>query len=197
MRTSRETEARNQNVHKFVLEAEDSDILETVAEELEEVFLRVDGVLGMKKLADDSPSEMALKLDRDRVQSQGINPTVVATVVGYALRGQTLPRFRREGQGDPGRSAVQGGGSRLAGRAVRLFRPTDEGSFVKLSSISEPDLSRRLEADLPQQQANLSRDHSGAGRGQGRGDSHEPDGAGAGDRPPEGVIFASGARRRG
>jgi HAE1 family hydrophobic/amphiphilic exporter-1 len=131
-------EARNQNLHKFVLEGEDAEILEAVAGELEELFVAVDGVIGMKKLADDSPNEMALRLDRERVQSQGINPTVVATVVGYALRGQTLPRFHSQGKEIPVvvrfKEEDRDSLDELADFAV----PSEQGSFVKLSSVSEP-----------------------------------------------------------
>ena len=92
---------KNASLHRIRLEGDDADILEVVAEELEDLFVRVDGVIGMKNLNDEAPSEMALVLDRDRAQSQGINPTSVATVVGYALRGQSLPRFRRDGKEIP------------------------------------------------------------------------------------------------
>ncbi len=139
--------ARNQNLHKFVLEAEDSDILEAVATEMEDLFTSVDGVLGMKKLADDSPSEMALKLDRDRIQSQGVNPTVVATVVGYALRGQTLPRFRREGKEIPVVVRFKEEDRDSLDELSDFYVPTDTGSFVTLGSVSEPTYlasSRRI-----------------------------------------------------
>ncbi len=131
-------EVRNQNLHKFVLEGEDADILESVASRLEEIFVQLDGVVGMKKLADDSPSEMALVLDRDRLQTLGINPTVVATVVGYALRGQSLPRFRRDGKEIPVVVRFKEEDRESLAQLEDFSVPTEEDTFVKLSSIAEP-----------------------------------------------------------
>jgi hydrophobic/amphiphilic exporter-1 (mainly G- bacteria), HAE1 family len=88
-----------ESVHAFTLYGDDPDQLEAVAEELEEVFVRVPGVLGLRGSGQDpAPSELALVIDRERAQRQEINPAVVAGVVSYALRGQQLPRFYRDGQ---------------------------------------------------------------------------------------------------
>jgi len=95
-----QTEAKsNESIHTFTLYGENADELEQVAEDLEEVFARVPGVLGLKGSGQDpAPSELALVLDRDRMQRQEINPAVVAGVVSYALRGQQLPKFYRDGR---------------------------------------------------------------------------------------------------
>ncbi|MCZ6727885.1 MAG: efflux RND transporter permease subunit, partial [Acidobacteria bacterium] len=92
---------KDQALHAFVLEGEDARELDRVAKSLEEVFLAVDGVVGIKKVEDQSPSELALVVDRERAQAQGINPTVVSTVVGYALRGQSLNRYNYNGKEIP------------------------------------------------------------------------------------------------
>ncbi len=89
----------SESTHAFTLYGDDPDQLERVAEGLEEVFVRVPGVLGLLGSGQDpAPSELALVIDRERVQRQEINPAVVAGVVSYALRGQQLPRFYREGR---------------------------------------------------------------------------------------------------
>jgi HAE1 family hydrophobic/amphiphilic exporter-1 len=124
--------------HKFVLQADDSEVLEEVAQELEPILLSVDGVLGMKKLDDQSPSEMALVLDRERIQSQNINPMVVAAVVGYALRGQTLPRFQREGKEIPVVVRFKEEDRDSLDELNDFWVPTNDGDFVKLSSLAEP-----------------------------------------------------------
>ena len=126
------------SMHKVTLEGDDSEILESVAASLEDLFQAVDGVVGMKKVDDDAPSEMALVLDRERMQAQGINPTVVSAVVGYALRGENLPRFRRAGKEIPVvvrfREEDRDSLRELEGFAV----PAEDGAFVPLSSLSEP-----------------------------------------------------------
>ena len=125
-------------VHEFVLQADDSDILEEVANGLEQAFLSVDGVLGMKKLDDQSPSEMALVLDRERIQSQNINPMVVSAVVGYALRGQTLPRYQRDGKEIPVVVRFKEEDRDTLDELNDFWIPTNDGDFVKLSSLAEP-----------------------------------------------------------
>ncbi len=131
-------ERQSQAVHSFTLEGDDSDILEQVAVALEDLFVSIDGVIGLKKVGDEAPSEMALVLDRERLQSQGINPAVVSAVVGYALRGQGLPRFRRQGVEIPVvvrfRKEDRDSLEELSDFAV----PTEDGAFVTLSSLSEP-----------------------------------------------------------
>ncbi len=73
---------------------EDAELLETTAEDLEELFVQIPGVLGLKASGDPAPNELGLVIDRERAQQQNINPEVVAGVVGYALRGQALSRYR-------------------------------------------------------------------------------------------------------
>jgi len=133
-----DSEERSQSTQVFTLVGEDSEQLEAVAERLEDIFRGVPGVLGVKKAGDELPNELALDLDRERAQAQGINPTVVATVVGYALRGQKLPRFRAAGKEIPVtvrfREEDRDSLDELADFAV----PTEGGDFVPLSAVSEP-----------------------------------------------------------
>ena len=131
-------DAKNSNLHTFVLQGDDSDELEVVAEDLEQLFLSVDGVIGMKKVADDSPSEMALVLDRDRIQTRNINPMVVSTVVGYALRGQNLPRFHRDGKEIPVVVRFREEDRDSLDELNDFWIPTQDGDLVKLSSLAEP-----------------------------------------------------------
>jgi len=61
---------QGKGTHTFKLEGEDAGILEATAVQLEEIFASVDGVIGVKKVGDNTPSEMALVLDRERMQAQ-------------------------------------------------------------------------------------------------------------------------------
>jgi HAE1 family hydrophobic/amphiphilic exporter-1 len=129
---------QNKAVFSTIIEGDDAETLQTVADELEAIFTRVPGVLGVKKTDDDTPSEMALVLDRERIQAQDINPMVVSAVVGYALRGQGLPRFHWGGKEIPVtvrfREEDRDSLDELADFAV----PTNDGELVPLSSLAEP-----------------------------------------------------------
>ena len=129
---------QNKNVFTVVLQGEDAVQLEELAVQLEELFGRVPGVLGTKKVADDSPSEMALVLDRERIQAQNINPMVVSAVVGYALRGQSLPRFHYGGKEIPVTVRFREQDRDSLDELYDFAVPTADGAAVPLSSLSEP-----------------------------------------------------------
>ncbi|MFQ5527239.1 MAG: efflux RND transporter permease subunit [Thermoanaerobaculia bacterium] len=129
---------KNKNVYTVMVEAEDADILEAVADDLEAVFTRVPGVIGTKKVADDSPSEMALVLDRERIQAQNINPMVVSAVVGYALRGQGLPRFHWGGKEIPVTVRFKEEDRDSLDELADFAVPTEDGALVPLSALAEP-----------------------------------------------------------
>ena len=129
---------QNKSLFTVTLQGDDADTLEAVAVQLEEVFGRVPGVLGTKKVADDSPSEMALVLDRERIQAQNINPTVVSAVVGYALRGERLPRFHYEGKEIPVTVRFREEDRDSLAELYDFEVPTEDGAMVPLSSLSEP-----------------------------------------------------------
>ena len=60
----------------------------------DERLVNVDGVLGRKDSTEQTPNELALVVNRERAQQYDVNPEVVAGVVGYALRGTPLPKYR-------------------------------------------------------------------------------------------------------
>ncbi len=129
---------QGKGTHTFKLEGEDAEALEVIAAQLEEIFASVEGVVGVKKVGDDTPSEMALVLDRERMQSQNINPMVVSAVVGYALRGETLPRYHQGGKEIPVVVRFREEDRDSLDELNNFWVPTNEGAAVPLSSISEP-----------------------------------------------------------
>ena len=131
-------ERQGKGTHTFKVEGEDAGILEVTAVELEELFASVEGVVGVKKVGDDTPSEMALVLDRERMQAQNINPMVVSAVVGYALRGETLPRYHQGGKEIPVVVRFQEEDRDSLDELNNFWVPTNEGAFVPLSSLAEP-----------------------------------------------------------
>ena len=110
LHTSQESQVdadRGENRYTVTLTAEDPEILERVARELTDALTRVEGVLGAKKNLDVSDQELGLIIDRQRARQYGADPRVVAGVVGYALRGRSLPRFHGQGKEIPVRVRFQ------------------------------------------------------------------------------------------
>ncbi len=183
--------------HSFFLEGEDPDILEQTALALEDLLAKVDGVVGLKKVNDDSPSEMALQLDRERMRAQEINPRVAAAVVGYALRGQTLPRFHYEGREIPVTVRFQEEDRDSLDELGDFSVVNEQGEEVLLSSISDPQylasatwigrrnkrMTREVTVELAEGEEDEARARLMALAG--------------GIDLPEGVTWGGGFRRRG
>jgi HAE1 family hydrophobic/amphiphilic exporter-1 len=156
--TGREDETgdeRGNDVHAFTLNGEDPDELERVAEELEDVFLAVPGVLGLKGTGrEPAPNELALVVDRDLAQRQQVNPQAVAGVVSYALRGQQLPRFHQNGREIDVRVRFEEADREQLSQLGSFAVPTETGELVSLGSITDTELLqsakviRRLDKQL-------------------------------------------------
>lgn len=125
--------------HTILLNGEDPDQLERVTEDLEDVFAAVDGVLGVKQQSGDQrqPNELALVIDRDRAQRQQVNPQVVAGVVGYALRGQSLPKFYQDGREIQVRVRFEEEDRESLAELSDFAVPTGGGEAVALSSLTD------------------------------------------------------------
>jgi HAE1 family hydrophobic/amphiphilic exporter-1 len=133
----RQGEERGRQVQVLALYGEDPEELDVVAEGLERLFVAVPGVLGVKAAADPAPNEIALVVDRDRAQQQQINPRVVAGVVGYALRGQQLNRYRAEGLDIPVRVRFREDDRETLNQLSSFYVPAGEAGFVPLSTVTD------------------------------------------------------------
>ena len=111
--------------------------LEETAEDLEPIFTAIPGVLGVKATGDPAPSELGLVVNRERAQQQNINPMVVAGMVGYALRGQQLNRYRTDGNDIPVRIRFLESDRETLSQLKSFYLPTGTGGFVPLSSITD------------------------------------------------------------
>jgi hydrophobic/amphiphilic exporter-1 (mainly G- bacteria), HAE1 family len=142
--TGREDETgdeRGSAVHAFTLNGEDPEELERVAEELEDLFLAVPGVLGLKGTGrEPAPTELALVVDRDLAQRQQVNPQAIAGVVSYALRGQQLPRFHREGREIDVRVRFEEADREQLSQLDSFAVPTETGELVSLGSLTDTEL---------------------------------------------------------
>jgi HAE1 family hydrophobic/amphiphilic exporter-1 len=163
---------RSQEVFVFHLEGDDAQILDEVATRLEPMIHRVEGVLGIRSGEDPAPSEMALVVDRDRASASSVNPEVIAGLVGYALRGSSLPKYNHEGREIPVRIRFQESDRESLTDLSGFQIPVTNGAFVSLStlinprvlntpkSISRTDkrISRTLTVELKKETAKAARD---------------------------------------
>ena len=132
-----ESEDKGEQVHVITLVGDDSEQLETTAEDLEALFTSIPGVLGVKATGDPAPSELGLVIDRERAQQQNISPRVVAGMVGYALRGQQLNRYRTDGDDIPVRIRFAEEDRETLTQLKSFYLPTGSGGFVPLSSVTD------------------------------------------------------------
>jgi len=133
-------DAKTSEIFAFRLEGDDAQILDEVADRLEPMIQRVDGVLGIRSGEDPSPSEMALVVDRDRANASSINPEVIAGLVGYALRGSSLPKFNFEGREIPVRIRFQESDRESLTDLTSFQIPVGDGGVVPLSSLISPQV---------------------------------------------------------
>jgi len=132
-----EAEETGEQVHVVTLYGDDSEQLETTAEDLETLFTSITGVLGVKATGDPAPSELGLVIDRERAQQQNISPRVVAGMVSYALRGQQLNRYRTDGNDIPVRIRFTEEDRETLTQLRSFYLPTGSGGFVPLSSVTD------------------------------------------------------------
>ena len=130
-------DAKGKDVFGIRLEGDDPTLLADVAESLEPIFLQVDGVLGMRSNEDETPSELALVIDRARATASGVNPNTIAGVVGYALRGSALPRFNQDGKQIPVRVRFQESDRETLSDLSNFQVPTESGSVVPISALTD------------------------------------------------------------
>ncbi|MGB1013932.1 MAG: efflux RND transporter permease subunit [Nannocystaceae bacterium] len=77
---------------------DDHSSVQAAKEDLEDLLLEQPGVLGLQNRGTDTTrrDELALELDRTVSERFGISASMVGNTVGYAIRGQPLPRFRSD-----------------------------------------------------------------------------------------------------
>ncbi len=121
----------------LTLYGDSAAVLEQVASELEDRFAAVPGVLGVKRAQERQPNELALLLDRERLQRQGVNPQVLAGMVSYALRGQPLPRVYLGGRDIPVRVRFEEEDRQSLAALGNFSVRNQDGEAIALSSLVE------------------------------------------------------------
>jgi HAE1 family hydrophobic/amphiphilic exporter-1 len=132
-----DTDDDDEDLYQVMLYGEDVDLLERTAEGLEDLLVRVPGVLGLQRGAEPPPNELGLVVDRDRAQQYGVNPQVVAGVVGYALRGAQLPKYYDGGKEIPVRVRFQERDRESLTELSNFPVPTAGGEVLPLSAITD------------------------------------------------------------
>lgn len=169
---NRAEEARGQSVFTLHLEGDDPAQLETIAQQLEARVLAVPGVLGLRRGEEPAPSEMILRIDRDRASFAGVNPEVISGLIGYALRGQSLPKFNDAGREIPVRVRFREADRETLTDLSGFQVPTADGGRLTLSALTDTEVhnaprgifrrdkrtSRSLTIELSKDQAQPARD---------------------------------------
>jgi len=165
-------DAKSREMFVFRLEGDDAEILDEVADRLEPMIRKVEGVIGIQGGEDPTPSEMALVVDRDRANASSVNPEVIAGLVGYALRGSSLPKFNQDGREIPVRIRFRETDRESLTDLAGFQIPMTDGGVVPLSSLISPKVlntpktifrsdkrvSRTLTAELRKETAKETRD---------------------------------------
>lgn len=130
-----EQETTDKALETLTLFGEDADVLEEVATGVEDRLARVPGVLAVKKSADEAPNELALVLDRDLAMRQQVNPRTLAVMVGYALRGQALPRIYYGGRDIPVRIRFEEEDRQSLAELRDFSVPTESGEALAIGTL--------------------------------------------------------------
>jgi HAE1 family hydrophobic/amphiphilic exporter-1 len=134
---NRAEESKSRSVFAVHLEGDDAPELEEVATRIEPLFLAAPGVLGVRKGEESAPSEMALRIDRDRAAASGVNPEVIAGLVGYALRGSQLPKYNEAGNEIPVRIRFQEADRETMAELGGFQVPTSDGGRLTLDALTD------------------------------------------------------------
>ncbi|GMU64677.1 MAG: acriflavin resistance protein [Acidobacteriota bacterium] len=132
-----EDEEGEKGVFAVELYGDDLGELERVAAGLEELLVTVPGVLGARKIADRPMEEVALVIERERARAQGVSSQIVAGMVGYALRGQALPRASYQGRQIPVRVRFEEDDRSSLAELADFEVPAQDGSTTTLGALTD------------------------------------------------------------
>ena len=132
--------------HYVRLIGDDPTLLQTVAEDLRPQFEKLPGVLSLEEKNDDEgPNEMALIVNRDRANSLGVNPSILAGTISTAVRGSDLPRFNSKGRQIPVRLRLSEEDRAELDDLNNILVPTEDGRFSSIGTITRPAMLKSEE----------------------------------------------------
>lgn len=132
-------ESKGPETFLVTLQGEDPGELDQLTETLQEFFVTVPGVLGVKKSNDEEQNELGLVVDREKAQHLGANPKVIASVVGSALRGMQLPKFNDEGVEVPVRVRFEEADRKTLDQLESFLVPTENGA-LPISALTRSEV---------------------------------------------------------
>jgi HAE1 family hydrophobic/amphiphilic exporter-1 len=141
MTVGREEEAQEtsgESIFTIVLNGEDPETLDRIKHDLEDVLARTAGVLGVQGRNEPPPNELGLVIDRERSQRYGANPQHIAGVVGTALMGMQLPKYREDGKEIPVRVRFREQDRESLTELADFQVPTARGELIPLSALTDP-----------------------------------------------------------
>ena len=134
--TEQQASDSKKTIAQVFIRGEDPDKVAEVVNQLAPLFAQVEGVIGRKKTGGQVPNELGIVVDREKAQHLNVNPQVIAGVVGYALRGQALPKFHTDGREVPVRVRFAEE-DRESLTELNSFRvPTQDGGMLPLSALT-------------------------------------------------------------
>ncbi len=171
-REDRSKQSDKLSEHVVVLSGEDPEVLDHLAERIEDLATKLDGVLGVKRTSDLAPNEVALIVDRQRASRQGLSAQLIAGAVAVGLRGQPLPRLHWDDKVVPVRIRFQEKDRRSLTELGTFTVPREDGAAVQLSALTDvrylaaakgifredKRIARRITFDLEQGQEQASRE---------------------------------------
>ncbi|HHQ48258.1 MAG TPA: efflux RND transporter permease subunit, partial [Acidobacteria bacterium] len=136
--TGQQSERKSQSrrsQYTVTLYGQDPDRLEEAAKGVEELLVKVPGVLGLQSSGEPAPNELELVVDRQRAQELGVNPSVIAGLVGFSLRGQQLRYYRTKDREIPVRVRFREADRETLAQLRSFLVPAGEG-FVSLDTLT-------------------------------------------------------------
>ena len=160
-----------ETTYQLRINGEDIELLDQVAEQLEELFVMVPGVLGIQRGDEQEPNEMALVVDRERVPEVRHQSHGGGGSGGVRTARTGLARVPRRGPRGSGSGPLPGEGPGGPGLARELPGADAERRFAA-------DLGRDIgsdagytQLDLPAGQADVAQHHARPEGRPGRGDA--------------------------
>ncbi len=136
------SEGGDEGTVSVLLYGDDTGKLAQLAEEVERRLRLLPGVLSVETDREAGGDEIAVHIDREVVQRNGINPREVAFTIMYALRGITLPRFQEKNKEIQMRIQLKEEDRQNLEQLKNLTFINREGKPVPLSAIARFSFSK-------------------------------------------------------
>jgi len=133
---------KSEDVFTAILQGDDFETLDRVVTDVQNVLLKVPGVISARKGNELPPNELALVIDRERASQAGVSARNIAGVVGYSLRGSALPDFRDEGREIPVRVRFEEEDRKSLAELGQFEVPSNTGSLLSLDSLTDTKMMR-------------------------------------------------------